>query len=330
MDGQRTCGRAVPADCVCNHVRMAISVTHFTDPGCPWAYSASPALAVLALALRRPARLATGDDRPHRAGRAVPAPRLLARPRAPRGYMTFRRRWGMPFATEPRGRVTATARACRAIVATRLRHPDREYAVFRALQFGWMTTPLVMDEEEDILRAIAGVPGIDAREIVGALDDPEVDAAYEADRADARTAEGSPTHFQGKAAQTDGLVRYTAPSLIFTLRRPAPRGGRLPADRGLRRDRRQPRPDARPRRPAPEDPRRGGRGVPGRPGHGRGRGDHDARQRRARHRGRRGRRSSSPSPRGASAAPTLGSSALWQPASAPVMALPSAAAAVGA
>jgi predicted DsbA family dithiol-disulfide isomerase len=131
--------------------------------------------------------------------------------------MTFRRRWGMPFATEPRPRIVGTSRACRAIVATRLRHPDREYAVFRALQFGWMTTPLVMDDEEDILRAIEGVPGIDAREIVAALDDPDVDAAYEADRADARTAEGSPTHFQGKAAQTDGLVRYTAPSLIFTL-----------------------------------------------------------------------------------------------------------------
>jgi hypothetical protein len=123
----------------------------------------------------------------------------------------------MPFATEPRARMAGTSRACRAIVATRLRHPDREYAVFRALQFGWMTTPLVMDSDEDILLAIAGVPGIDAREIVGALDDPDVDAAYEADRADARTAEGSPTHFQGKAAQTDGLVRYTAPSLVFTL-----------------------------------------------------------------------------------------------------------------
>ena len=24
-----------------------VAVTHFTDPGCPWAYSASPALAVL-------------------------------------------------------------------------------------------------------------------------------------------------------------------------------------------------------------------------------------------------------------------------------------------
>ena len=249
--------------------------------------------------------------------------------RAARGYMTFRRRWGMPFATEPRGRVTATARACRAIVATRLRYPDREYAVFRALQFGWMTTPLVMDEEDDILRAIEGVPGIDAREIVGALDDPEVDAAYEADRADARTAEGSPTHFQGKAAQTDGLVRYTAPSLIFTLGdRRLEAGGFQPIEAydvivaNL-----DPTLD---RRPAPEDPVEAVRGVPGRPGHGRGRGDHDVGQRRDRHRGRRGRRSSSRWPRGGSAAPTLGSSAFWQPASAAVMALPSAVAAVGA
>ena len=128
----------------------------------------------------------------------------------------FARRWGMPFATEPRPRVVATSRACRAIVATRLRHPDRENAVFRALQFAWFTTPLVLDEDDALVRALEGVPGIDAREIVAALDDPDVDAAYEADRADARTADGSPTHFQGKAAQTDGLVRYTAPSLVFT------------------------------------------------------------------------------------------------------------------
>src|SRR3978361_452378 len=38
----------MPSACVCNHEPMAISVTHFTDPGCPWAYSASPALAALA------------------------------------------------------------------------------------------------------------------------------------------------------------------------------------------------------------------------------------------------------------------------------------------
>jgi len=40
-------------------------------------------------------------------------------------------------------------------------------------------------------------------------------AAYEADRAHARTAEGSPTEFQERAARRDGVVRYTAPSLVF-------------------------------------------------------------------------------------------------------------------
>jgi 2-hydroxychromene-2-carboxylate isomerase len=304
---------------------MAIQVTHFTDPGCPWAYSASPALAGLAWRYgdQLEWRLATIGLTEH-------AEQYLRRGyspgRAARGYMTFRRRWGMPFATEPRARVCATSRACRAIVATRLRHPDREYAVFRALQFGWMTTPLVMDEEEDILRAIEGVPGIDAREIVSLLDDPDVDAAYEIDRADARTAEGSPTHFQGKAAQTDGLVRYTAPSLVFTTAdgRRLEAGGFQPIEAydviiaNL-----DPTLD---RRPAPEDPveaieafpdglvtaevaaiMTSGNDAPDIEAAETGLIEHVAEGRVRR--------------------TTLGSSALWQPASAPVMAVPQAAAA---
>jgi hypothetical protein len=59
------------------------------------------------------------------------------------------------------------------------------------------------------------VPGLDADGLLALLDAPQVTEAYEADRAEARTAEGSPTAFQGKAAQTDGPVRYTAPSLVF-------------------------------------------------------------------------------------------------------------------
>jgi 2-hydroxychromene-2-carboxylate isomerase len=304
---------------------MAIQVTHFTDPGCPWAYSASPALTALAWRYgdQLEWRLATIGLTEH-------ADQYLRRGyspgRAARGYMTFRRRWGMPFATEPRGRVCATARACRAIVATRLRYPDREYAVFRALQFGWMTTPLVMDEEEDILRAIEGVPGIDAREIISLLDDPDVDAAYEADRADARTAEGSPTHFQGKAAQTDGLVRYTAPSLVFTTDdgRRLEAGGFQPIEAydvivaNL-----DPTLD---RRPAPEDPveavdafpdglvtaevaavMTSGNDAPDIEAAETGLIEHVAEGRVRR--------------------TTLGSSALWQPASAPVMAVPHAVAA---
>jgi hypothetical protein len=121
----------------------------------------------------------------------------------------------MPFATQPRARVSATGLACRAIVATRLYAPDHELAVFRALQFAWFTTPLVLDDPDDLAEALWRIDGFDAAAVLERLGDPEVERAYQADRAEARTAEGSPTEAQGKAAQTDGPVRYTAPSLVF-------------------------------------------------------------------------------------------------------------------
>jgi hypothetical protein len=111
--------------------------------------------------------------------------------------------------------MVATARACRAIVATRLVRPERELAVYRALQFAWFTTPLLLDEDAGLLSALQPVADLDAAAVVGALDDAQVTAAYEADRAEARTAAGTPTEFQGKAAATDGPVRYTAPSIVF-------------------------------------------------------------------------------------------------------------------
>jgi 2-hydroxychromene-2-carboxylate isomerase len=134
--------------------------------------------------------------------------------RAARGYRAFRR-YGMPLSTEPRRRIPGTSRACRAIVATRLSDPAKEYAAFRALQFGWFTTPLVLDEDADVAQALRRVPGLDVDTVVGAIDDPAVVDAYEADRAEARTAAGGATEFQGKAANSDGAVRFTAPSVVF-------------------------------------------------------------------------------------------------------------------
>jgi 2-hydroxychromene-2-carboxylate isomerase len=190
-----------------------IEVVHHTDPGCPWAWSASPAHAVL--------RWRYGDQLRWRLvmiGLTERADQYLARGYTPerqaRGYQGFRR-FGMPFSTQPRRRIAATARACRAVVATRMLDPAREHDVFRALQLGMFTGALVLDEESDIALALERVPGLDVRGVLDALDDPEVDRLYEADRAEARTAAGSPTEFQGKAARTDGAVRYTAPSLLF-------------------------------------------------------------------------------------------------------------------
>jgi protein-disulfide isomerase-like protein with CxxC motif len=109
-----------------------IAITQFTDAGCPWAYSASPALAVLRWRYRdqldwRIVTIGLAED-PQRYEDLGYTPTRMAV-----GQLSFRR-FGMPFLTEPRARIAATTRACRAIVATRLLEPGREHEVHRALQ----------------------------------------------------------------------------------------------------------------------------------------------------------------------------------------------------
>ena len=194
-------------------VSATINVTHVSDPGCPWAYSAAPHHAVLHW--RYGAQL---DWRLTLIGLTETAAAYDARGYKPvsgaRGYLNFRR-FGMPFDTQPRERNIATGRACRAVVAARLLDPAAELPVFRALQLARFTTTTLFDTDEGIRAALARVPQVDAGAVVAAIGDPATEAAYQADRAAARTASGSPTEFQGKAANTDGAVRYTAPSLIF-------------------------------------------------------------------------------------------------------------------
>jgi 2-hydroxychromene-2-carboxylate isomerase len=230
---------------------VTVSATHFSDPGCPWAYSESPALAVLYW------RYGAGIDwRLVTIGLTESGEQYERRGYTPaqsaRGYRSFRR-YGMPFATGPRRRIPGTSRACRAIVATRLSDPEREYAVFRALQFGWFTTALVLDDDADIATALSRVAGLDVDAVVGAIEDPAVVAAYEADRAEARSAAGGATEFQGKAANTDGKVRFTAPSVVFEADgRTFEAGGFQPVGAyDVLIANMDPRP---PRRPAPDDP----------------------------------------------------------------------------
>jgi protein-disulfide isomerase-like protein with CxxC motif len=194
-------------------VRM-IQVTLYTDAACPWAYSANPAFRVLEwrfggqlewhlvmIGLREDARqlVARGFDPATAATR----------------QMMFRRRYGMPFASAPKDRAAGTGRGCRAVVAARLLDPGSEWRVLRALQLANFTTPLLLDDDERIRAALSAVEGIDADAIVDRLDDPEVARAYEADKAEARSAAGTPAEAQGKTSTSDGPVRFTAPSLVF-------------------------------------------------------------------------------------------------------------------
>ena len=183
-----------------------ISATLYSDPACPWAYSESPALRVL--------EWRYGDQLEWRLvliGLTESASQYQMRGYTPLrgalGQLRFRR-YGMPFSPAPKDRISATARACRAVVAARLVEPGSEFAVFRALQLANFTSPLLLDDDAQLAEVVG-------ERIASMLDSDEVTEAYDRDRAESRTAGGSAAELQGKTASTDGPVRFTAPSIVF-------------------------------------------------------------------------------------------------------------------
>jgi hypothetical protein len=148
------------------------------------------------------------------------------------GQASFRDRYGMPFTAALKPGLSPSSPACRAIVAARRESPGSEWRVFRALQFANFTTPFLFEDLDGMREVLRAVPGIDADAVVGAIDSPEVLEEYEHDKAQTRTAAGSATERQGKAGNSDGSVRYTAPSVVFETAdgRRLEAGGFQPAD----------------------------------------------------------------------------------------------------
>lgn len=189
-----------------------IEATLYTDAGCPWAYSANPALRVLEWRFReqlswRLVMIGLREDASEAALRTFDPDASLAR------WHRFGERYGMPFATQPKPRPSGTGRGCRAVVAAFLDEPGSEWRVFRTLQLGYFTTDLLLDGAESIERALDGVPG--GARIASRLDDEDVVAEYDRQRSEAQSAENTPAHAQDKTTSSDGHIRYTAPSVLF-------------------------------------------------------------------------------------------------------------------
>ena len=191
-----------------------IETTLYTDAGCPWAYSANPALRVLEWRFRdqlswRLVMIGLREDASEAAIRTYEPDRALAR------WRIFEERYGMPFGTEPKARPSGTGRGCRAVVAAGMLDAGSEWVVFRALQLGNFTGSVYLDDTESIRDALRDVPEIDADVIADRLDDPDVVVEYERQRREARSAAGTPAEAQDKTTTSDGDVRFTAPSVVF-------------------------------------------------------------------------------------------------------------------
>jgi predicted DsbA family dithiol-disulfide isomerase len=192
----------------------SLSATLFSDPACPFGYSENPALRVIEW--RYGSQI---DWRLVLVGLSEDTSRYESHGYTPlrqaQGGLMFRDRWGMPFAPAPKPRLAASSRACRAVIAARREWPGSEWAVFRALQLANFNTPLLFDEDDQLREVLGDLEGIDADRVIELIDAPEVLAEYEQDKALTRTAAGSATELQGKAGNSDGQVRYTAPSVVF-------------------------------------------------------------------------------------------------------------------
>ncbi|MBJ7470756.1 MAG: DsbA family protein [Solirubrobacteraceae bacterium] len=192
-----------------------VSVTHFTDPNCPFAYSAEPQL--WRLKWRYGAQLewttrmvGLASSREEYAAKGL-TPEIAAA-----GAAHLEAEVGMPFDLSVRDAVPATLPACREVVAARV-HGGTAIAdaLLRQLRLEGMARGHVLDELHT-LRNASHAAGIASEELDAWAKAPETEAALADDMRAARHPTAQALHLEHKLARWDGGWRYTCPSLELT------------------------------------------------------------------------------------------------------------------
>jgi 2-hydroxychromene-2-carboxylate isomerase len=200
----------MPDATTCRDVQGADVVIHeFTDPGCPWAYSAEP--------FRRRINWLYGDRiawrtvmvglsaTPEEAASHGSTPATLAG-----ALQRIAHDHGMPIDTSERPRLAATVPACRAVIGARLHAPDRERHLLRRLRVHGMSGRLL--DEPATIAAAAGDAGLDPADVERWARGDDVTEALRADMEQAREPLPAARVLDAKLANWSGGRRYTCPS----------------------------------------------------------------------------------------------------------------------
>jgi predicted DsbA family dithiol-disulfide isomerase len=186
-----------------------VRITEYTDPGCPWAYSAEP--------FRRRLSWLYGDAvewRVRLVGLSGSPEDYVERGFTPerqsRAFASIARDHGMPIDTSVRPRMAATIPACRAIVAARLHAPDRMRRLLRRLRVRHFAGQLLDDPET--IAAAARDADIDPTELERWTAGDDAEAALREDMAAARAPIDAARVLDEKLANWSGGRRYTCPS----------------------------------------------------------------------------------------------------------------------
>ncbi len=186
-----------------------VSITEFTDPACPWAWSAEPFRRRLqwlygdALEWRR--RMVVLSDHPDEYEAKGFTPEKMAK-----AFAEMSREHGMPMDTAVGERLAASEPACRAVVAARLHAPAAEDALLRALRVRNFSGELLDDPA--MLDGAAADAGIDPIGLRAWMRTDGVDRAIAEDRAAARAPSRAARVLDDKLADWSGGQRYTCPS----------------------------------------------------------------------------------------------------------------------
>jgi predicted DsbA family dithiol-disulfide isomerase len=186
-----------------------VCITEYTDPGCPWAYSAEP--------FRRRLSWLYGERlewRVRLVGLAESPEEYTERGFTPerqaQAFATIAREHRMPIDTAERPRVAATVPACRAVVAARLRAPEHERRLLRRLRVRHFSGELL--DEPQTIAAAARDAGLDPAQLEVWMREEEVEAALREDMAAAREPIAAARVLDHKLANWSGGRRYTCPS----------------------------------------------------------------------------------------------------------------------
>jgi predicted DsbA family dithiol-disulfide isomerase len=186
----------------------AVAITHYTDPACPFAFSAEP--------VRLRLRWHYGDQLSWRTRMIVLTLEPGHAERLAEGAPGLQRRYGMPIDPSPYARPASCEPACRAVVAARLNAPEAEERLLRRLRVHVMAGGLI--DEPALLAAAAVEAGLDPAELNRWCATDEVHEALQADIAAARSPSRAARALDHKLAGPPEERRYTAPSYEITRR----------------------------------------------------------------------------------------------------------------
>jgi 2-hydroxychromene-2-carboxylate isomerase len=181
---------------------MQLQITHYTDPACPFAFSAEP--------VRQRLRWHYGDQLTWVTRMIVLTLEPGEDKKLAGGAPNLQRTYGMPIDPAPYPRPASSVPACRAVVAARLHAPAAEEPLLRRLRVRVMDGGLL--DEPELISAAASDVGLDPSDLSRWCQSSEVREALDADVEAARSPSPAARALDHKLGGPRSQRRYTAPS----------------------------------------------------------------------------------------------------------------------